>query len=173
VDWIGREKGAKAPRDIIAWVTDKDLIDPAIQSLDVRVLIDKKQLDSLKTVLQEIMIAGRKGQISGEDFFDALQAVPSAASRAGDQIKNAKSLAETGLAPEFMTDLPYKSQIMNMSNEMWSSFGQDQQDEFLNEIDAKIKLYVAIHDDPQGWIALNKGDDPDEHVYPLSLNALP
>jgi serine/threonine-protein kinase PpkA len=173
VDWIGREKGAQAPRDIIAWVTDKDLIDPAIQSLDVRVLIDKKQLDSLKSVLQEIMIAGRKGQISGEDFFDALQAVPSAASRAGDQIKNAQSLAETGLAPEFMTDLPYKSQIMNMSNEMWASFGQDQQDEFLNEIDAKIKLYVAIHDDPQGWIALNKGDDPDEHVYPLSLNALP
>lgn len=173
VDWIGRAKGAKAPRDIIAWVTDKDLMDPAIQSLDVRVLIDKKQLDSLKTVLQEIMIAGRKGQISGEKFFSALQAVPSAASRGGDQIKNAQSLAETGLAPEFMTDLPYKSQIMNMSNEMWASFGQDQQDEFLNDIDAKIKLYVAIHDDPKGWIALNQGDDPDEHVYPLSLNALP
>ncbi len=173
VDWLGREKGEKAPRDIIAWVTDKDLLDPAIQSLDVRVLINKKQIDSLRKVLQEIMTAGRRGIIGGEKFFDSLQAVPSVASRAGDQIKNAKSLAETDLVPEFMADLPYKSQIMSMSNELWSSWSLDQQEEFLNQVDAKIKLYVAIHDEPKGWIALHKGDDPDDHVYPLSLTALP
>ncbi len=173
VDWLGRESGEKAPRDIIAWVTDKDLLDPAIQALDVRVLINKKQIDSLRKVLQEIMTAGRRGIIGGEKFFDALQAVPSVASRAGDQIKNAKSLAETDLVPEFMADLPYKSQIMSMSNELWSSWSLDQQEQFLNQVDAKIKLYVAIHDEPQGWIALHQGDDPDDYVYPLSLTALP
>ncbi len=173
VDWIGREAGVKAPRDIIAWVTDKDLIDPAIPSLDVRVLINKKQIDSLRTVLQEIMTAGRRGIIGGEKFFDALQAVPSVASRSGDQIRNAKSLADTDLVPEFMQGLPYKSKIMNMSNDLWSSWSLDQQEEFLNEVDAKIKLYVAIHDEPKGWVPLTKGDDPDEHVYPLSLEALP
>ncbi len=173
VDWIGRETDTKAPRDIIAWVTDKDLIDPVVPSLDVRVLINKKQIDSLKTVLQEIMTAGRRGIIAGEKFFDALQAVPSVASRAGDQIRNAKSLAETGLVPEFMQDLPYQSKIMSMSNDLWDSWSLDQQEEFLNEVDAKIQLYVVIHDEPKGWIALNKGDDPDEHVYPLSLTALP
>ncbi len=173
VEWIGKEKKVQAPRDIIAWVTDKDLIDPAIPSLDVRVLINKKQLDSLRTVLQEIMSAGRRGIIGGEKFFDALQAVPSVASRAGDQIRNAKNLAETGLVPEFMQDLPYQSQIMSMSNDLWASWSLDQQEEFLNEIDAKIQLYVAIHDEPQGWVALTQGDDPDEYVYPLSLEALP
>jgi hypothetical protein len=173
VEWLGREKGTKAPRDVIAWVTDKDLIDPAVPSLDVRVLINKKQIDSLKTVLQEIMTAGRRGIIAGEKFFDALQAVPSVASRSGDQIRNAKSLAETGLVPEFMQDLPYQSKIMSMSNDLWASWSLDQQEEFLNEVDAKIQLYVAIHDEPKGWIPLNKGDDPDEHVYPLSLTALP
>lgn len=173
VDWIGKETDTKAPRDIIAWVTDKDLIDPVVPSLDVRVLINKKQIDSLKTVLQEIMTAGRRGIIAGEKFFDALQAVPSVASRSGDQIRNAKSLAETGLVPEFMQDLPYQSKIMSMSNDLWDSWSLDQQEEFLNEVDAKIQLYVVIHDEPKGWIALNKGDDPDEHVYPLSLTALP
>jgi len=173
VEWLGREKGTKAPRDVIAWVTDKDLIDPEVPSLDVRILINKKQIDSLKTVLQEIMTAGRRGIIAGEKFFDALQAVPSVASRSGDQIMNAKSLAETGLIPEFMQDLPYQSKIMSMSNDLWASWSLDQQEEFLNEVDAKIQLYVAIHDEPKGWIPLNKGDDPDEHVYPLSLTALP
>ena len=173
VQWLGREKGTKAPPDITAWITDKDLMDPNIQSLEVRVLITKNELDSLKTVLQEIMTAGRAGIIGGQDFFKALQAVPSVASRAGDQIRNAKTLAESGLLPEFMLDLPYRSRIMEMSNELWASWSPDQQEEFLHEIDAKIKLYAAIHDNPNGWIALNPGDDPSEYVHPISLEALP
>ena len=49
----------------------------------------------------------------------------------------------------------------------------DEQDEFLSELEAKIKAYQAIHDSPEGWIGLNKGDDPDDHVYPISLELLP
>ena len=173
VDWLGREGETKAPRDIIAWVTDKDLIEPAVQSLNVRILVNKKQLDSLKTVLQEIMTAGRRGIIGGDKFFSQLQAVPSAASRGGDQIKNAISLADTGLIPEFMHDLPYQSQIMGLSNDLWGSWSPDQQEEFLNEIDTKIKLYASIHDNPKSWIPLNKGDDMDEYVCAVSLEALP
>ena len=36
VDWIGKQSGAKAPRDIVAWATDKDLINPEIQAMEVR-----------------------------------------------------------------------------------------------------------------------------------------
>ncbi|NPA08713.1 MAG: VWA domain-containing protein, partial [Chlorobi bacterium] len=173
VEWLGSHKGLETPRDIIAWVIDKDLLDPAISSLDVRILINKKNLDSLKKTLSDILAAGRRGIISGESFFDALLAVASAGSRDPDQIRNAKTLAETGLLPEFLQGLPYKSQIMEMNNEIWSSMSVAQQEEFLNGLEAKIQLYVAIHDAPEGWVALNPSADPDEYVYPLSLAALP
>ncbi len=173
VDWVGKEKGVEAPRDIVAWVIDKDLIDPTIDSLDVRVLVSKNQLDSLRTVLQELMTAGRKNAISGDKFFDALQSIPAVASRCGDQIKAAVSIAETGLFPEFLTDLPYESRIMSMSNDLWASWSQDQQESFLNDVESKIKLYTAIHDSPKGWVALNQDDEPGEHVYVLSLYDLP
>jgi len=173
VEWIGREKGTQAPRDITAWITDKDILDPDIQAMDVRILISKNELDSLKAVLQEVMVAGRKGQIGGQDFFTALQSIPTVAARNGDQLKNARTIAESGLFPEFMSDLPYQSRIMNMTNELWGSWGEDQQNEFLNDIDTKIKLYAAIHDDSKGWIQLNTQDDPSEYVHPLSLEALP
>jgi len=173
VQWLGREKGVKAPRDVTAWITDKDLLDPDIQAMDVRILVSKNELDSLKTVLQEIMTAGRRGLIGGEEFFTALQSIPSVVARAGEQIKHAQNIAESGLLPEFMLDLPYRSRIMNMSNELWASWGVDQQEEFLTEIDAIIKLYAAIHESPQGWIALNEGDDPGDYVHPISLGALP
>lgn len=173
VEWIGSQAGAKAPRDIVAWAVDKDLTEPSIQSMEVRLLINKRQLDSLKTILTEVMAAGRRGQIGGEDFFSALQATAATAARDPNQIKNAKTMAQTGLLPEFLKGLPYKSRLMDMSNELWGSWSVDEQDQFLNELEARIKAYQAIHDAPQGWVPLNKGDDPDEHVYPISLELLP
>ncbi len=173
VKWIGIMSEAQSPSDIVAWAVDKDLVEPAIQSMEVRLLINKRQLDSLKTVLSDVMSAGRRGQIGGENFFDALQATAATAARNPDKIINAKAMAQTGLIPEFLEGLPYKSKLMDMSNELWFSWSVDEQFEFLNELDAKIHAYLSIHDTPEGWIQLNKGDDPDEHVYPISLELLP
>ncbi|SMD02270.1 hypothetical protein SAMN02746065_1227 [Desulfocicer vacuolatum DSM 3385] len=173
VEWVGKQSGAKAPRDIVAWAMDKDLMEPDIQAMEVRLLINKRQLDSLNTILKEVMAAGRRGQIGGEDFFSALQATSAAASRDPNLIKNAKIMSDTGLIPEFLSGLPYKSRLMSMNNDLWMSWSVDEQDEFLNELEAKIQAYQSIHDRPEGWVALSPEDDPDEHVYPVSLELLP
>ncbi|ADK84832.1 serine/threonine protein kinase PpkA [Desulfarculus baarsii DSM 2075] len=173
VEWIGQQTGAQAPRDIEAWAVDKDLLNPAVSSMEVRLLINKQQLSSLKQVLTEVMGAGRLGQIGGDDFFTALQSTAAAAARDPNQIKNARTMAETGLVPEFLLGLPYQSRLMAMTNELWQSWGPDEQDEFLNELEARISAYQAIHDGPDGWIKLNPGDDAGEMVYPISLDLLP
>jgi len=173
VEWVGKQTGAKAPRDIVAYATDKDLMDPTIQAMEVRLLINKRQLDSLNTILKEVMAAGRRGQIGGEDFFSALQATSATASRDPNLIKNAKNMAATGLIPEFLAGLPYKSNLMSMSNDLWMGWSIDEQDEFLNELEAKMQAYQSIHDRPEGWVALSAEDDSDEHVYPVSLELLP
>jgi hypothetical protein len=173
VQWIGSQTGAQAPRDIVAWVTDKDLLTPDVQSLEVRLLVNKRQLDSLRETLKTILAAGRKGQISGEDFFSSLQAVSATTARDPDMIKRAKSLSQSGLVPEFLAGLPYKSRIMDMSSELWSSWSVDEQDLFLADLEARIKAYETIHDAPEGWVQLNKSDDPSEYVYPVTLELLP
>ena len=173
VEWIGSHTGAKSPRDITAWVTDKDLINPNIQSLEVRLLINKRQLDSLVTVLTDVIAAGTKGKISGGDFFEMLQSTAATAAREPDQIKNAQNMANSGLIPEFLIGLPYKSQLMAISNELWNSWSMDEQDDFLNSLRAKIEAYKDTHDNSEGWIALNEGDDPGEYVYPINLSLLP
>jgi serine/threonine-protein kinase PpkA len=173
VRWIGSQTKAMPPRDIVAWVVDKDLINPAVSSLEVRLLVNKRQLDSMRTVLNEVMAAGVRGQLGGEDFFSALQATSAVAARDPDRIKNARSMAQTGLIPEFLMNLPYRSRLMEMSNDLWASWSADEQDEFINELKAKIEAYEDIHDKPDGWVELNQGDDPGEHVYPVSLELLP
>lgn len=173
VQWIGSQAGAQAPRDVVAWVTDKDLLTTDIQSLEVRLLINKQQLDSLRETLKTILAAGRKGQISGDDFFSSLQAAAATTARDPEMIKRAKSLAQSGLVPEFLVGLPYKSRIMDMTNELWSSWSVDEQDMFLADLEARIMAYETIHDGPEGWVQLNKSDDPSEYVYPVSLELLP
>jgi len=173
IQWIGSQTEAKAPRDIVAWVIDKDLENTDIPSLEVRLLINKRQLDSLATVIQSIIGAGFTGQISGEDFFTSLQAATVAIARDPNMVKQAKRMADTGLVPEFLEGLPYQSQLMAITNELWSSWGADEQNEFIKALEAKVEAYKRIHNTPEGWIALNKGDDIDEYVYPLSLDFLP
>lgn len=173
VQWLGSETNAKAPRDVVAWVADKDLLDSSRPSLEVRLLVSKRQLDSLATLLTDMIKAGRTGQISGDDFFTSLQSASATAARDPDRIKNAKSLAKSGLVPDFLSGLPYNSRIMVLSNEMWSSWSPDEQDNFLNELDARIAAYKQLHDNPEGWIALNQGADADESVYPVLLELLP
>jgi hypothetical protein len=119
------------------------------------------------------MKAGLSGQIGGEDFFTSLQAAAASMARDPNMIKEAKTMVDTGIVPEFLLDLPYKSQLMAMSNELWSSWSADEQNEFINSIETKIEAYTNIHDTPEGWIALNKGDDIDSYVYPISLDILP
>ncbi|MBM9536204.1 vWA domain-containing protein [Desulfobulbus alkaliphilus] len=173
VQWVGAQTRAQAPRDVVAWVTDKDLLATDIQSLEVRLLITKQQLDSLRETLRTILVAGRTGQISGEDFFSSLQAASAATARDPDMIRQAGSLAETGLIPEFLDGLPYTSRIMDMNDELWNSWSIDEQDMFLADLDARIMAYETIHDGPEGWIQLNKSDDPSEFVYPITLELLP
>lgn len=173
VEWIGSQAGAKAPRDVVAWVTDKDLISTDMQSLEVRLLVTKSQLDSLRGTLKTILEAGRKGQLPGENFFASLQAAAATTARDPEMIKKAQSLAQTGLIPEFLAGLPYKSRIMDMNNELWNSWSADEQDSFLADVEARVMAYETIHDSPEGWVQLNKKDDPSEYVYPITLELLP
>ena len=136
-------------------------------------LLNKRQLDSLKIVLSEVITAGRRGQISGEDFFTALQAVSATVVRQPDQIKNARALVNTGLIPDFLKGLPYTSPLMAMTNELWKAWSPDDQDQFLRTLEAKNQYYVTVHDTQEGWIRLNRQDDPDEAVFPVLLDSLP
>ncbi|MBR5751791.1 MAG: hypothetical protein IKX84_05300, partial [Clostridia bacterium] len=63
--------------------------------------------------------------------------------------------------------------LMSMNNELWASWGPDEQDAFLNNLEAKIKAYQAIHDDTSLWFPLYEGDDHSEYVAPVLLELMP
>jgi uncharacterized protein YdbL (DUF1318 family) len=173
VQWLGKQDPATVPRDVTVWASDKDLVDPTIQSLDVEVFLTKDELNSLKLVMDRVLDAGTRGKITGEDFFQALRAVVAAAASDPEQIQTAETLAKTGLVPDFLKGLPYRSTLMDMSNDSWRNMPPDEQNQFLHDVESKLHFYQAVHDDSDKWQALNEGDDRDNWVAAIPLEELP
>ncbi|MBU1275129.1 MAG: VWA domain-containing protein [Proteobacteria bacterium] len=173
VQWLGKKTEIKAPRDLLVFAIDKDLLNPAIPSMDVCVLLNKRQLDSLVKMLKDVINAGRAGQITGDDFFKVLQGVATVSGVDPDKIRNAKKFADSGMVPDFLAGLPYKSQLMALTNERWASWSAMEQSQFLQVLDAKIQAYQDIHEQHDQWVRLNQGDDKDQFVHPVKLALMP
>ena len=173
VQWLGKATEAKAPKDLVGFAMDRDLENPSIPSMDVCVLLNKRQLDSLVKTLQTIIEAGRLGQKSGQGFFKALKEVAVVSGADPNKILNAKKYGESGLVPEFLKGLPYKSKVMALTGETWASWNAMEQSEFMDELDGKIQAYQDIHDQPEQWVQLNQGDDKNQYVYPVKLSLMP
>jgi hypothetical protein len=78
-----------------------------------------------------------------------------------------------GLLGEYLDDLPYRSRVLALSEEDWNRWTIGEQVAFLDDLEAKIRLYQSFHDDTDAWVTLDKGASPGDAVYPVPLSALP
>ncbi|OEU65242.1 MAG: hypothetical protein BBJ57_05350, partial [Desulfobacterales bacterium PC51MH44] len=173
--YLGKEKGTQAPRLFEAWISDRDFLSPDTPTVDVHVLLTKNQLSDLQQTLKTIMRAGKASMESSKGFFDELRSAAAALSRDPNEIGKSKTsrLGEQGLLGEYLDGLPYQSKVMSISDDLWSSWSIGEQQDFLDEVEAKIRLYEEYHDDVDRWIALDAGRVPGDAVYPVPLDDLP
>ena len=74
---------------------------------------------------------------------------------------------------EYLQDLPYKSDIMNISERDWLAMGAIAQKTVLNNVESRLRLYQEYESQPDLWVHLGGITDPGEAVYPVPLEALP
>ncbi|MBK1646496.1 hypothetical protein CKO25_17960 [Thiocapsa imhoffii] len=171
VEYLG--KGQTPPRDLLVWAFDRDPLNPATPALEVRVLLTKAQLSDLVTKLDLISMALDKAELTQMAFFDALSSVSAGTVKNPEQIKNADKLQRAGLLDAFIESLPYKSEILSLSNEMYAAMTPSERAALQSGLEAKLMLYRAVNEDVDGWVQLNEGDADLDKVYPLHLDALP
>jgi hypothetical protein len=171
VEYLG--KGARPPKDIVAWAMDRDLLNPADTALEVRVLVTREQLSSLVQALDRVLQAFKKAEMSQGEFFDALQSVSGQTLKRPEDIGRAQSLAETGLLPAFIQSLPYRSDILSLSDEMYASLTAEQRVQLEWALLAKLGQYRAINEQVDAWHRLNESDPASELVHPLHIDYLP
>jgi hypothetical protein len=173
--YLGRVQGT-APPLFRAWLSDRAFADLDRPTTEVRVLLTKNQLNDLAQVVETILDAGdRSQQTSTADFFDLIRSASANIARdpAALNDPDATRLGELGLLGEYLEDLPYKSDVMSLSRDVWSSWSFTQQEELLDTLRRKLRYYQLYHDDVDRWVSLAPGADPGEAVYPVPLRALP
>jgi len=173
VEYLGDQ--AQAPRDIIAWTFDRDLVDPTRKALSVRVLLNREQLNNLIIALEAVVTALKEAELTQAEFFGALQAVVTQTIKTADDIdfEKAKRLSETRLMPSWIESLPYQSQILAMSNEMYEQLTPDERVALERNLSNKLALYREINESTGLWHALAEDQASLREVTPLMLEMLP
>ncbi len=171
IEYIGQS--ANPPKDIVAWALDRDLINPADRALEVRVLVTREQLSSLAQALDSVMQALMRAEVTQAQFLESLQSVSSQAMKRPDDLAQAQRLADTGLLPAFIQSLPYRSDVLALTDEMFASMTAEQRAQLEWNILAKLEQYRAINDQVDAWFRLNDTDTDSDMVYPLHIDYLP
>jgi len=169
--YLGRAQNTQAPDVVRSWTTDRDLQDPAVSSLDVRVLLTRNQLSDLARSLQTILQAGLAGRTEPRTFFTQLRATFAAAARDPARIAGAQRIG--ALLGEYLDDLPYQSEIMDIREADWVAMGAIAQRTVLNSIEAKLRLYQEFQSNADLWVDLSGSRAAGEALFPVPIEALP
>jgi hypothetical protein len=172
VPYLGKE--ATPPRDITAWVFDRDLLDPSRPALEVRVLLDREQVNDLVFTAEKVSQAIKRAELTQMQFFEALQSVTTLGVK-GEPIDYGRvtQLRGSGIAASWIETLPYKSQVLALTNDVYAALSPDERAQIEKGLDAKLKLYRELLQSSDIWVKLSERSADDDRVYPLELAALP
>ncbi|MBF0256704.1 MAG: VWA domain-containing protein, partial [Gammaproteobacteria bacterium] len=153
------QKG-KIPSVFDAWVVDRDLKQPERQALDVRVLLTRDQLSDLYQMLREVLEAAEEGMLSPRTFLDDIKTLAATASRDPERLAGstrssggARNLADLGFITEYIEDLPYTGDIMNVTLSDWRNWPAKRQLTFIQRMEEKGHYYRAVHDNTDPWVS--------------------
>ena len=172
MDFLGRRSASQAPQLVSAWTADRDLSNPNLPTLQVCVMLTKLQLNDLQQSLKLIVDAARRTQTAPKDFFQEIASASAYMSRDPSALKQGSNLAESGLLGEYLEGLPYRSKSLNMTQDLWLSLSVAEQEDFIDELESKIRLYETFHNDIANWVRFGAAQ-PGDALYRVPLATLP
>lgn len=177
--YLQNEEGKPLPNFFNAWMVDRDFKNPEKSSVDVRVLLTRDQLSDLKSVMQQVLELAEEGVLSPKNFIDDLQSLAATVSRDPSAVGSSTTgtgganLAEMGYMREYIEDLPYTGEVMNLTLDNWQEWSAKEQIEFMHRLESKINYYQALHDHTDLWVTPGGGAVNGNSVFPVVLDLLP
>ncbi len=179
LDFLGQTRKNQAPQVVKAWISDMDLAllaqDKYSPATEVAVLLTKNQLSDLQQQLKIIIDnAERTKKTDSRDFFQGILSASAQLSRdpAAFSKKPGRNLQESGVLAEFLEGLPYKSDIMLLTEDDWYRMSVGEQTAFINRLRSRIARYAEYDRDADNWESFGARDSGD-WVYRVPLNMLP
>ncbi len=177
LEYLGRANKTPAPQVVSSWITDMDLAHLArgqrVPNVEVAVLLTKAQLNDLHSQIGAIIDnAERTKKTDSTDFFQGILSASARTARDPNMPTHGKTLAELGVLGEFLDGLPYKSEVMLLTEEDWYRKSIGEQTAFINRLKSKLARYEEYDRDRKNWETFGTFSAND-WVYRVPLNMLP
>ena len=170
VDYIGTD--AQPPSNLVAWALDRDMTDYSKKSFDIKVMVGRKDMEELQDLLRGLLDTLNVGSASSTFVFAQVQS-GSTASSYDLGIENTDSIAKSNLVPKWISNLPYKSEVLTLTLEEFTNSSADDRNRFETRLDSLIDFYDEALNRPDGWILLNEQANVDDRIYMLDIANLP
>ena len=174
--YLGKTEGARAPDLFEAYVADRDYDRTGLKPLSIRLLISKADLSNLEQAMRIIVDQAERNVVNPDQFFAQVLGVAADMSRRPDQVSRQSdpNLAETVGLEEYLSDLPYKSQIMAITEDDWVRLSISEQQTIVNGLYDKIERYRRYNESTDQWVDyLGAGPQAGNLLYPMLLDDLP
>lgn len=179
LEYLGKKRGTRAPEVVTSWIADADLdalsAGKRVSAVSVAVLLTKNQLSDLQRRLTIIIEnAERTRKTDSRDFFQGVLSASAHLARdpAAFSQKPGANLGEMGVLSEFLDDLPYKSDVMLLSEDDWYRMSVGEQTAFINRLKSRVARYEEYDRDVNKWESFGS-PDPGDWVYRVPLAMLP
>lgn len=179
LDYLGDKRGNRAPEVRTSWIADMDLPRLAesrrTETVEVAVLLTKNQLSTLQKQLKIIVDnAERTKKTGARDFFQSILSASAQMARdpGAFTAHPNQNLQTTGVLGEFLDGLPYRSQVLQMTDDDWNNMNLGQQTQFINRLKSRIARYDEYERDRDNWESFG-APDSDDWVYRVPLSMLP
>ncbi len=170
VDYIGTD--AQPPSNIVAWALDRDPTDYSKKAFDIKVMVGRKDMEELKDLLQGLIEQLHTGGVSSTFVFAQVQGGATASSY-DLGIENTDAIVESKLVPKWISNLPYKSEVLTLTLEEFTNSSADDRSRFELRLNSLIDFYDEALNRPDGWILLNEQAAVDDRIYMLDIANLP
>ncbi|MCV6592380.1 MAG: VWA domain-containing protein [Silicimonas sp.] len=171
--WLGSEKGTQAPDLIKGWAANTAVEAPERLAIEPRLLVTKNEMATLAELLEKLVLFGESAQNSEDalSFFGQVKGLIAQMAQNPDNVlvSDGDTLAD---AFEFLERLPYKSQILDMSEQRWAESAMFRRSA-IDGMRQKLTQYRKWLFDSSVWTALYDGAPDGEHVFAMPFDVLP
>ena len=171
--WLGAQKGTQAPDVITGWVSDKAVEAPQRLAFEPRLLITKNEMATMAELLDNLIRIAE--QTRGADdmltFFGQVQVLIEATVTNPDRLSEAND-ETVGSALEYLQQLPYKSQVLGMTERRWLESATVRR-QVIDGMRQKLTQYRKWLFDAGVWTQPYEGAPDGEYVFAMPFDVLP
>lgn len=171
--YLGSAGNVQAPDVFEGWVTDADPLQRGVYPVSPYFLMSRNELSALRDVILKAIDLGASATQDGtsDQFFSRLQEAVALMGMRPEAVQDAGTLGD--LLGEYLADLPYRSEIINLTREDWRDMSPIAERELIDTLRSKLVALEKLHNDQNRWHALTANAPPGEFVTTVPLTLMP